>query len=115
MLKKSFLDRTKKILLEQKKILQSKSYNFDIDMDGDEIDEIQGSLIVNVNNQLSFRDQEKLAQIEIALKKIANRSFGLCEECEEPIAEKRLEVNPYFPTCISCAEQHELESKLKRK
>jgi DnaK suppressor protein len=111
MLKKSFLEKLKKSLLEQKKQLQAKSYNDVIDFEGDEIDEIQGKLIANVSDQLSSRDRQKLLQIEIALKKIADKSFGVCEDCDDPIAEKRLEINPYFATCISCAEQRELERK----
>ena len=29
-------------------------------------------------------------------------SFGLCAECEEPIAAKRLEVMPYVEMCVEC-------------
>lgn len=115
MSKKSFLEKTKKLLLQQKSELESKSYTNDIDIDGDETDEIQGNLIANLNNQLSTRDREKLHQIENALKKIENQSYGLCEECGEAIAEKRLEINPYFSTCIACAEQKEFESKQRKR
>jgi DnaK suppressor protein len=29
-------------------------------------------------------------------------TFGLCSECEEPIAPKRLELMPYVELCIEC-------------
>jgi DnaK suppressor protein len=47
-------------------------------------------------------------KIDNALKKIADGSFGNCEECGEEIAEKRLLINPGFITCIGCAEKLEL-------
>lgn len=115
MLKKSFLEKIKKTLLEQRDQLQSKNYADDIDIEGDETDEIQGKLIANVNSQLSSRDKEKLLQIDNALRKMESGSFGACEDCGELIAGKRLEINPYFSTCISCAEQKEFESRQRRR
>jgi DnaK suppressor protein len=115
MLKKN-IEKIRVSLLRQKDELQLKSYRQDdVDVEGDEIDEIQANLIINVNNQLSSRDKDKLRQIEKALKKIESNSFGICEECEETIAEKRLEINPYFSTCISCAELREIENKQMRR
>lgn len=32
----------------------------------------------------------------------ASDTFGLCSECEEPIAPKRLELMPYVELCIEC-------------
>lgn len=110
-MKKSFIDKVKINLLAQKKALETKFYYSDIDTDGDETDEIQAKILANVAKQLSNRDREKLVQIDRALAKIEQNEFGLCEDCEEEIAEKRLEINPYFATCISCAEQKEIDRK----
>lgn len=113
-MKKKFLEKVKKLLLEEKNILLSKKNTIDVDMDGDEIDEIQGNLIASVASQLSTRDINKVNQINNALKKIADNTYGLCEDCGEDILDKRLEANPYFTICISCAEEKELENKKKR-
>lgn len=113
-MKKNFLEKIKKALLDQKSVLLSKNHSLDIDIDGDETDEIQGNLIASISNQLSTRDATKLLQIENALRKIRDNSYGSCEECGEEISEKRLEVNPYFTMCISCAEQKEFEERKKR-
>lgn len=116
MLKKSVLEKIKSSLSSQKEQLQAKLYRQEeVDVEGDETDEIQANIIINVNKQLSTRDKEKLLQIDNALKKIEGNTFGLCEDCGDTIAEKRLEINPYFSTCISCAEQKELENKQKRR
>lgn len=111
-LKKSIIEQIKKNLLAQKTELEAKNYQQqEVDVDGDETDEIQANIIINVNKQLASRDKQKLAQIKTALDRIEDKSYGKCEECEEMIGEKRLEVNPYCQSCISCAEQKELEMK----
>ena len=38
--------------------------------------------------------------IEDALKRIANGTYGVCKVCKKPIEEKRLEANPAAETCI---------------
>lgn len=44
-----------------------------------------------------------LEQIEAALLRIANGSYGLCAVCGKPIAEGRLEARPWTPYCIEHA------------
>jgi len=44
-----------------------------------------------------------LAQVEKALGRIADGSYGYCEICGEPIAEGRLEARPWTPYCIDHA------------
>lgn len=115
MIKKSTLTKIMASLTEEKNSLLSKTYHNDIDVDGDEIDEIQGSLIASISSQLSSRDAQKLSQIEVAFKKIQDNTFGTCDDCEEMISEKRLEVNPYCSTCINCAELREIEDKQRKR
>lgn len=109
---KKTLEKIKEILLDQKSELQSKSYHTEVDISGDETDEIQGKILEAINNKLSSRDKEKIKKIDIALQKIEDQTFGICEECGDAIFEKRLEANPYCITCISCAEKLEI---MKRK
>ncbi len=45
-----------------------------------------------------------LVEIERALQRIEDGSFGECFECGEPIAPGRLEANPTATLCIGCAE-----------
>lgn len=113
-MRKPFLNKIKKMLEEQREEITNKvkaNSNIDIDIDGDETDEIQGKIIALANAQLIARDKEKMLRIESAFKKIAEGTFGFCEECGEEISEKRLMVNPGFHTCIVCAEQIELMNK----
>jgi thiamine pyrophosphokinase len=46
-------------------------------------------------------------RIDHALAKIDEGTFGICEECEEPISMKRLEARPETTLCIRCKEDQE--------
>ncbi|KUF12145.1 molecular chaperone DnaK [Pseudoponticoccus marisrubri] len=48
------------------------------------------------------RDAERRA-LRAALARLDQDAFGWCEECGEPIAIKRLELDPTARRCISCA------------
>jgi len=50
-----------------------------------------------------------LRDIESALERIEDESYGDCLECGEPIAQGRLEANPAARHCIDCAEALERE------
>lgn len=43
------------------------------------------------------------ARIDQALSRIEEGSFGDCVMCGEPIAPKRLDLDPAVPTCLDCA------------
>jgi len=46
-------------------------------------------------------------EIDEALERIDNKTYGICEECSKPIAENRLKVIPYARFCIKCQESAE--------
>jgi DnaK suppressor protein len=66
-----------------------------------------------INQQVSFtirnRLMEKLKFIEEALYRVDQGSYGICEECDEPIASKRLKTQPFTTLCITHAEELERE------
>ncbi|MHC6230767.1 TraR/DksA family transcriptional regulator [Arthrobacter sp. MMS24-T111] len=41
-----------------------------------------------------------LDQVEAALARLANGTYGTCAVCGEPIADGRLEARPWTPFCI---------------
>ncbi len=45
-----------------------------------------------------------LGRVMAALARLESdpEAFGLCIECEEPIADKRLELMPYVDLCVEC-------------
>jgi DnaK suppressor protein len=48
-----------------------------------------------------------LQKIDHALEKIKEGTFGVCEQCGEPISMKRLEARLETTLCIRCKEDQE--------
>ena len=48
-----------------------------------------------------------LDQIEAALERVEDGTYGLCEECGTKIPKQRLEAIPYASMCVKCASQLE--------
>lgn len=112
---KHFLATIKeKLLNEKQSALQRSSQKHDIDSDGDETDEIQANIQIDLHHRFNKLNKLKLAQIERALESIEKKKYGICDDCEEAIAEKRLLANPYVTVCISCAEEREAEEKQRK-
>jgi DnaK suppressor protein len=49
---------------------------------------------------------ERLGEVELALRKFDEGTFGVCESCGNPIAPARLEAIPAARYCIDCASKH---------
>ncbi len=56
---------------------------------------------------LSDTDRNTLVQIDQALARIDDGSYGMCVNCGVPMAEKRLNAVPWTPYCIGCQELSE--------
>lgn len=61
---------------------------------------------------LASNEQQQLNMIDVALRKIQEGTYGLCENCNKPIPQKRLLARPHASLCIKC---QELEEKQKRR
>jgi DnaK suppressor protein len=48
-----------------------------------------------------------IAQIDRALHKLENGSYGACDKCGKPIGEERLKVAPFATLCIECKRREE--------
>ena len=54
----------------------------------------------------------KLTDIDAALAAMEDGSYGICIDCEEPIAAKRLRTVPWASHCIRCQEMLERNQML---
>jgi DnaK suppressor protein len=52
-------------------------------------------------------DKNALDQIEAAIQRIEDGSYGRCEECDGKIPKSRLDAIPYAALCVQCASQQE--------
>ncbi len=58
-------------------------------------------------DRLSQRDMFILREIDYALQKIKEGTYGICEGCGEDISEERLCALPWTRFCAKCAQQYE--------
>lgn len=57
---------------------------------------------------------EKLKLVDQALGKLQSQEFGICDQCEKPIPEARLNLVPFAQYCVECLNQIEEEEKRLR-
>jgi RNA polymerase-binding transcription factor DksA len=55
---------------------------------------------------IQILEQEHIDLIAVALKAIAESSYGRCQHCHKPIPLERLQAPPYATMCVSCQTQH---------
>ncbi|MBP8625424.1 MAG: TraR/DksA family transcriptional regulator [Syntrophorhabdaceae bacterium] len=99
--KKRLLEMRKDILNKAKK-LKEDSYSLGTDGIQDMADAASNAYNVDILMSISNNDIQLLKEIDIAIDKIDAGTYGICEECEEEISEKRLEANPVARYCINC-------------
>ncbi len=52
-------------------------------------------------------ERDKLAQIERALARIDDGTYGVCESCENPIGKMRVMAFPRATLCMTCKQREE--------
>ena len=67
------------------------------------------------NLELRIRERERklIFKMREALQRIEDGTFGICEECGEPISLQRLKVRPVTTLCIQCKTHEERLQKLQ--
>ena len=65
-----------------------------------------------LQGDLEEHEWVKLKQVEVALKKVGDGEYGICEQCEQEILETRLEIMPYTEFCIQCLSEIEKHTSL---
>ena len=80
---------------------------------GDEADHASISTDRMIEQAISAQQMRELGEIEFAINKIRNNTYGICEMCEEDIGFQRLKVKPHARYCIVCREIIEKSAKHK--
>ncbi len=116
-LKKAELKQYEKILIDERtKLLKELEY------EGDQIAKTQletsGDLSAysnhmadqgteterrEITSQILSSRREALFEIDLALRKIAQGTYGICERCSKPIPKRRLKFLPQARLCIKCS------------
>lgn len=68
-----------------------------------------------INFILSDRERVKITQIDDALERMEEGSYGVCESCGLEIAEERLRAMPFTRLCRDCQQEQEREARSQRR
>ncbi len=109
------VEQLKLLLLEQQAMLTAELTEFEPQSDIVELDQqllgrvsrIDAIQQQNVSTAGRRIQQKRLNDIARALDKIAQGDYGVCVECDEPIAYERLKIKPEVQLCISCQSEQE--------
>lgn len=105
------LEEKRKTVLERARQMLSEGMVLDANDLPDEMDLASSEYIQSFEFRLRGREKSLLSKLDLALKKIEDGTFGICEICEEPIGKKRLEARPETSLCIKCKEDQEREER----
>ncbi|TKB06369.1 TraR/DksA family transcriptional regulator [Desulforhopalus sp. IMCC35007] len=107
----------KELLLRERREIFNHLYGLESDWhalsehDIEREEEAQKVTLADLLGRIKARDRQRLSEIEGALTKMMSGTYGICEECREPISLARLQALPTTSFCRRCAS--ELETKQK--
>lgn len=113
-LTKKKLAQYEKLLKQRKKELLKQALNQDEDIhelrgdhSADPLDMAGYASSLELMSTLGNNERVELAELDHALTKIEDRTYGICEDSGELISEARLEAIPTARYTIECQEQRE--------
>jgi DnaK suppressor protein len=110
------VDRFREALLEERRRVEAAIENLHADHPGTMSDETGEDAVYDnhladtatetYDRELDYTLEENsehlLAEIDGALKRIEEDTYGVCSNCGKPIPEERLEALPWATLCIGC-------------
>ena len=105
------LEEKRKVVLDRARQMLSEGMVLDANDLPDEMDLASSEYIQSFEFRLRGREKSLLSKLDLALKKIDDGTFGVCEICDEPIGKKRLEARPETGLCIRCKEDQERDER----
>ena len=79
------------------------------DIRGDTVDIAMLNLAQEEHFLAGTAESEAVAQIDRALERIEDGTYGVCEDCSRRIPQARLNVVPFASCCVRCQGQRERE------
>ena len=78
----------------------------------DSVDQAAADTDKAITVQIKNRGRDTLVQINQAIRRLDEGTFGNCEQCDSEIADARIKAFPFTTLCIDC--KAELESEQGR-
>ena len=108
---KSSLEEIKEKLLAERELLIQKLKGNDLSVDDaetpDPVDLAVRNYSKNVMLAVSENESKQLALIDEAVLRIEDDEYGVCQNCEKVINQKRLAALPSARFCLDCQELQE--------
>lgn len=115
---KKNLERFKTILLTQREELietarstLASDLGINVDDLPDEMDLASAEYDHAMNFRLRGREKTLIRKIDLAIERIKDGEYGVCDECGDDISARRLEARPVTTLCIRCKEEQERREK----
>ncbi len=103
------IERLKEILLEKREeiiggVRQIRASSQEIGQDGiqDMADEASNLYNRDILMSLNESQRKMLREVDEALDRIEEGTYGICDSCEKPIGLKRLQIKPFAMYCVQC-------------
>jgi DnaK suppressor protein len=113
-LSKKELEKYRRLLQEKKSTLWAdlvKTRNAEEETTEEATQDIADKAVSSYTREFLYSltdgDRTTLLQIDAALARIEDGSYGLCANCSAQMAEKRLMAVPWTPYCLDCQELSE--------
>ncbi len=88
---------------------KNRTYGMESDEGGtqDLADKASSSYTKEFLYSLSNAERRILEEVEVAIERIEDDEYGVCEECSQKISRKRLDAVPWARYCVPCQERIE--------
>jgi len=107
--RRQLVDLQNRITGDYERVVESSSEEFGAEVP-DVNDEASRTINRRILLQIGDQSHEILKLIREALERMEAGEYGVCQECDEDIPVKRLELVPYARFCVRCKERLEKES-----
>lgn len=111
-------DRFRNMLLDiRQQVLDQVKTQFQSTREGGELGDLGDNATRDLAAEYAYlfsdRLRRRLLLIDEALEALTRGDYGLCEDCDERINEKRLMLMPFTRWCVRCQSKREKEAKMR--
>ena len=111
-LARTLLDAERRRTTERLSLLRAEHVGFvdaSRDSNADDEHDPEGATIAFERSQvgaLTAQAERHLVELDAALARVEDGTYGVCERCGAPIPDERLEARPTAVTCVTCPAPH---------
>ena len=117
-LSKDSKNKFRKMLVDlRQQVLDQVKDKFESTREGSELGDLGDNATRDLAAEYAYlfsdRLRKRLLLIDEALEALTRGDYGLCEDCDQRINEKRLMLMPFTRWCVRCQSKREKEAKMR--